>query len=345
MDTVGDLIRRSAQGDHRAYGEVVLRFQDMAVGYGYSLLRDFQLAEDAAQEAFVHAYGDLASLRDPAAFPGWFRRVVFKFCDRARRSQHALTVSIDAALTVTSQNPTPEGAALAEELRERVQDEIGRLPERQRSVIAMFYMSGHSHREIGEMLGVPVNTVKTRLHRARQGLTERMLDMVGETLRDRRPSRDEEFRQKVEREIDALRERYATGDADTRRAILEPSTPEYARDRFENPDPTSDALGEHDARVLVAMDHGYAHWDKMDATMRLHPPVQDAIEAIRANDLAGLRDVLRRDHSAANPRWEEGYDPTHESRVVSMVNDCIPLFRVAEGVFRGDIPVGTNEYA
>ncbi len=71
VDEIGDLITRSAQGDGRAYGEVVRRFQDMAVGYAYSLLRDFQLAEDAAQEAFVHAYGDLGSLRDPAAFPGW----------------------------------------------------------------------------------------------------------------------------------------------------------------------------------------------------------------------------------------------------------------------------------
>ena len=273
------------------------------------------------------------------------RRVVFKFCDRTRRSGRAPALPLDVALTEPSPGPTPEGAALAAELRDRVQAEIGRLPERQRSVIAMFYMGGRSHREIGDMLGVPVNTVKTRLHRARQSLTERMLDMVGETLHDRRPSRDDGFRQRVAAEIADLRRRYAAGDANTRREILEPSAPGYARSRFENPDPDSDTLTEHDARVLVAMDHGYAHWDKMEAYMRLHPPVQDAIEAIRANDLAGLRGVLRRDPTAANPRWEEGYDSSHESRVVSMVNDCIPLFRVSEAVFRGDIPVGAGEYA
>src|SRR5215813_7974873 len=88
MSTVGELIVRVRDGDADAYDIVVHRFQDMAVGYGYSILHDFQLAEDAAQEAFFEAHRCLASLRDPAAFPGWFRRIVFKHCDRImRRSQ------------------------------------------------------------------------------------------------------------------------------------------------------------------------------------------------------------------------------------------------------------------
>ena len=57
---------------------LVRRFQDMAVAYGYSLLRDWQAAEDASQEAFLEAFRDLPKLRQPEAFPGWFRRIVFK---------------------------------------------------------------------------------------------------------------------------------------------------------------------------------------------------------------------------------------------------------------------------
>ena len=59
----------------------------MSYGYAYSLLRDAHLAEDAAQEAFVDAYRHLDDLRTPAAFPGWFRRVVFKHCDRITRGR------------------------------------------------------------------------------------------------------------------------------------------------------------------------------------------------------------------------------------------------------------------
>ena len=61
-----------------AYAEIVRRFQDMAAGYAYALLGDFHFAEDAAQEAFLQAYLDLEKLAEPAAFPGWFRRIVFK---------------------------------------------------------------------------------------------------------------------------------------------------------------------------------------------------------------------------------------------------------------------------
>ncbi|MDQ3919834.1 MAG: hypothetical protein M3348_15305 [Acidobacteriota bacterium] len=85
MDSLESLIMRARGGDADAYAAVVWRFQDMAVGYGYALLRDFQLAEGAAQEAFLEAYRSLSALREPAAFPGWFRRIVFKHCDGLTR--------------------------------------------------------------------------------------------------------------------------------------------------------------------------------------------------------------------------------------------------------------------
>src|SRR5258708_39095141 len=79
------LIAQVKLGDKRAYEPIVRRFQDMAVAYGYAALGDWQLAEDAAQEAFIAAYCNLPDLRDPDAFPGWFRRIVIKHVDRIRR--------------------------------------------------------------------------------------------------------------------------------------------------------------------------------------------------------------------------------------------------------------------
>ncbi|MCX5759846.1 MAG: RNA polymerase subunit sigma, partial [Candidatus Hydrogenedentes bacterium] len=79
------LIERSRAGDLDAFTEVLRRFQDMAHGYAYSSLGDFHLAQDVAQEAFVEAYYKLDALREPAAFPGWFRRILSKHCDRITR--------------------------------------------------------------------------------------------------------------------------------------------------------------------------------------------------------------------------------------------------------------------
>ena len=72
------LLIRSQDGDLEAFARIVSQFQDMAVGYAYSILGDLHLAEDAAQEAFIETYRCLSKITKPEAFPGWFRRVVFK---------------------------------------------------------------------------------------------------------------------------------------------------------------------------------------------------------------------------------------------------------------------------
>lgn len=59
MEDLKTLVIRSRSGDLDAYGEIVRRFQDMAYGYAYSVLGDFHLAQDVAQEAFIQAYRDL----------------------------------------------------------------------------------------------------------------------------------------------------------------------------------------------------------------------------------------------------------------------------------------------
>ncbi len=71
MDDLTALVTRAQAENDRAYGELVRRFQDMAYGYAYAILNDFQLAEDAAQEAFIEAYRCLPGSEHPQAFPGW----------------------------------------------------------------------------------------------------------------------------------------------------------------------------------------------------------------------------------------------------------------------------------
>ncbi|HSL71756.1 MAG TPA: sigma factor, partial [Longimicrobiales bacterium] len=87
-DRVARLVRSAQAGDDRAFAELVRSYQDIAVAYATSILRDYQLGEDAAQGAFVDAYRALPSLRDPAAFAGWLRTIVFKHCDRITRRKH-----------------------------------------------------------------------------------------------------------------------------------------------------------------------------------------------------------------------------------------------------------------
>ena len=71
------------------------RFQDMAVGYAYAVLGNWQEAEEAAQDAFVSAYYGLIKLRNAAAFPGWFRRIVYTQANRRLRVKEPVLVPLD----------------------------------------------------------------------------------------------------------------------------------------------------------------------------------------------------------------------------------------------------------
>jgi DNA-directed RNA polymerase specialized sigma24 family protein len=101
-EPLGSIVERARAGDVEAFARLVRRFQAMAYGYAYSVLGDFPLAEDAAQEAFLEVYRKLGDLREPAAFPGWFRRIVFKHCDRITLRRRFQTVSLDVLGEVAS---------------------------------------------------------------------------------------------------------------------------------------------------------------------------------------------------------------------------------------------------
>jgi RNA polymerase sigma factor (sigma-70 family) len=182
-----------------AFGEIVQRFQDLAFGCAYAVLGDFHLAEDAAQEAFVTAWRNLEQLRKPEAFPGWFKRIVLTQCNRLTRGKKLDTISLDAIVDVPAPALATDPHLAFEQLEQQecVAQAIQGLPEHERMVTALFYISDYSQNEIAAFLEVPVTTVKKRLFNARQRLRERMLDMVRETLHEKRPSRNEQFAETV----------------------------------------------------------------------------------------------------------------------------------------------------
>src|SRR5215212_311354 len=197
VEVLHTLVAQAQNGDLEAYAAIVGRFQDMAVGYGYSLLGDIHLAEDAAQEAFASAYRDLSQLREPAAFPGWFRTIVFKQCHRLTRRRQLATVPLDAAAELPAQGGDPAETAERGAIREQVMTAIQSLPRHERELVALFYISEYSHAEIGGFLWLPVSTIKSRLHTARKRLHERMLSVIQDNLPDQRPSRDQHFADQV----------------------------------------------------------------------------------------------------------------------------------------------------
>ena len=290
-DSLASLVERSRAGDTDAFAVVVRRFQDMAVGYAYSLLQDFQLAEDAAQEAFFEAYRSLDRLREPAAFAGWFRRIVFKQSDRIIRRKPPASASLQRVEIHACGGPSQVEALEQREMNERVFSAVAQLPEHERATLLLFYLGGHSHKEIGAFLSVPVTTVKKRLHDGRNHLRERLLKVFEEDLRRRRPSRDEAFATHVMALLKAAR----VGDTGTVKALLESDRRLLA---------ARDALG--NTALIMALNAGHHEIAELLFAAGCEP---DVYEAAAIGLTTRVAELIARDRSLTDSYSPEGFTP------------------------------------
>ncbi|HEY5885235.1 MAG TPA: sigma-70 family RNA polymerase sigma factor [Pyrinomonadaceae bacterium] len=182
---------------HEAFAELVHRFQDMAFACAYSVLGDAYLAEDVAQESFVTAWQKLDQLRDPRAFPGWFKRIVLSQCNRLTRGKRLQVVPLIAGADTSAANDAgPDVVVEKQQLLNKVLVAIKALPENQRLVTTLFYVNGYTQADISDFLEVPVSTVNKRLHVARNKLKE-SVQVFKETLHHQRPSRNRDFVERV----------------------------------------------------------------------------------------------------------------------------------------------------
>lgn len=176
MATDGELVQRAREGDHEAFGQLVDRYRDMVYGLGYHLTGEFEAARDLAQEAFVQAYIKLRQLRAPERFAGWLRQITLNLRRTQLRRREVVTVALEAEDQLSSPNPQPSETEVV------VREALSKLRSPERLALTLRYISGYSHSEIGEFLGVRPETVKARLARARQHLRKEVMAMVDDTF-------------------------------------------------------------------------------------------------------------------------------------------------------------------
>ncbi|MBT4608696.1 MAG: sigma-70 family RNA polymerase sigma factor [Gemmatimonadetes bacterium] len=228
MSDLPTLITRVRSGDRRAFGEIVTRFQQMAVGYATAQLGDAHVAQDAAQEAFLAAFVDLDQLREPAAFPGWFRRIVLKQCDRIRRRQRFSLVPLEEdqwearvePLSGLNSGLEPLSSLERDDRRQMLAQAIQRLPEPERAPVTLFYLKQYSQAEVAKFLEIPASTVNNRIHSARKHLKQELLEMA-EQEGQSRPA-DTAFVGRVEEQIEAMTSLHSTLTAPIRESLIEP---------------------------------------------------------------------------------------------------------------------------
>ena len=190
-DNLTATVDRAKRGDTVAFDKLVRQFQTTAIAYARTMLSDASLAEDAAQEAFVQAWIDLPRLNDPSAFGSWLRRIVFKFCDRVRRSTRS-DLPLDDALALRDNLEPSVVVELADEAA-RVRAAVDALPASLREITFLYYMTGRDVKEVASFLELAPSTVKNRLHAARASLRKELLAMVETTMEQEKPAKKDEF--------------------------------------------------------------------------------------------------------------------------------------------------------
>jgi RNA polymerase sigma-70 factor, ECF subfamily len=159
-----DLVEDAQHGDHEAFEALAVAVSTRLYRVATLILRDRFLAEDAVQEALVHAWRRLPTLRDPERFDAWMYRLVVNACaDIGRARQRA-----SAGIRVIRPVSTVDDASGWTADRDRLERGFRRLgPEQRAALVLHSYLDLPAH-EIAEILGVPVGTVKSRIHTATQ---------------------------------------------------------------------------------------------------------------------------------------------------------------------------------
>ena len=162
-----DLIDRAKRGDREAFETVVRQVGDRCMGIAFRILRDADLAHDAVQAALITAWCELRSLHDPDRFEPWLHRILTNACyAEARRRRRSLV----ALRIVPVEETYGPDEMLTVQHRDELERAFRRLTVEQRAVLVFHYYLGLSTPEIGQRLGIPLGTVKSRLYHAMAAL-------------------------------------------------------------------------------------------------------------------------------------------------------------------------------
>jgi RNA polymerase sigma-70 factor (ECF subfamily) len=168
-----DLVIQAQRGNRESFAALVRLHQARAFAVARAITLTREDAEDAVQDAFLHAYRALDRFRPDQPFGAWLNRIVANAAlDIGRRRKVRDADQLPETVAAPFRDPAADA-----ELRARLEQGLARLTERQRAVIVLHDVQGYTHGEIGGMLSIPEGTARSDLHHARAALRRMLVDM------------------------------------------------------------------------------------------------------------------------------------------------------------------------
>lgn len=172
MTDENSLIDRILAGEQQLYAELITRYKGYAFTIALKILQNRPEAEEAAQDAFIKAFQNLSKFNREAKFSTWLYRIAFNTAVSCKRKSKVVLQSIEDVQL--GHNHEGEGNAEHDDKKKFIELALSRMNDADRLAINLFYLQEFSLEEIAEITGMQANTVKVRIHRARQRLAEEL---------------------------------------------------------------------------------------------------------------------------------------------------------------------------
>ena len=182
-DDCQEIIRRALSGDQRAYDELMKRYKGGIYTMIFQMVRNREETEDLMQETFMKAFRALGTFNRNYAFSTWLYKIALNNCIDAIRRKKLKTTPLDRPIAckegeirqeIRDDSCSPEKEFLFTERNRLVMECVNALPDIYRDVIILRHQEERSYEEIGDMLHLPVGTVKARIFRAREILKKKL---------------------------------------------------------------------------------------------------------------------------------------------------------------------------
>ena len=177
-----DIVRRAQAGDRAALSELVVQHQSYVYSIALGVMHEPADAADMTQEAFVRLMRSIGTYRGDTKFTTWLYRLVTNICLDELRRRRGVVESLNSAreseddragaLPDRDRWAQPEERLELRETSRDVREALGQLPPMQRLALTLFYFGELQDREIGQVMGLPVNTVKSHIHRGKARLAQ-----------------------------------------------------------------------------------------------------------------------------------------------------------------------------
>ena len=181
------LIQQALKGDNRAYDRLMKKYHDAISNFIYRMIQDKAQVEDLTQEAFIKAFGSLASFNEEYAFSTWLYKIATNNCIDYIRRRKLQMFSIDKPIPSKESDYTFElrddsaeadGEIISNQRTRLLNQAITQLPEKYRVVIRLRHTEERSYEEIAKILKLPIGTVKAHIFRARELLYKNLKDKI-----------------------------------------------------------------------------------------------------------------------------------------------------------------------